>query len=1453
MIDPVSVAFTLLGGAVVKAVGDAMPSAEDVVANALGNLLTDGVKNAARRIGSTVGDTLDPQTQLPRNHPLLSASRDALRTALLAMLYRIAQQRDPRLPLFSAIGQFVREGRLWREPLIAAMERPDLNQLRDLERAVKSPQWEQWFDDLRYEARDLIACIAGARCSLTPVLLPALEQWIARQLGGGTLPDFIAEPLRGGWLPSPACNQTITLEQAYCLCLREYLKERPEVFRSFVADMLGNLQADADQLLERIGTQHSELLVRLEQQAQTLRDIRYGQDELKQQMATLLAAVIALPQLGDDLSAAVRAVTQAFGALQQQLFGLPLYRFAALPPPPASAEQGDLWIIQAKYRSLPLLGREAEMRSLWGWLHSDRSIAVRLLVGDAGAGKTRLGYELIWRLAREYGERWQAGVLLHDDLQRLATLQSGSQWQWQRPTLVLVDYARASDAALRSLLRELSFRAVNGSTPKFRLLLLERRLTGTKDWLDELGSVVHRGGHAARSLFDPPEPLPLPLFTDLELRRRLFSGTLAAIHSSVRTPEAGERPDFDALLNHRDWSAPLLPMMAALVTQQRGHLLASHGLHRSDLGAALARGERERLLRFAHIDQAHPAQADAFSTLLSVIAAWVVLRGGADRDTALAIANAESEARALNFPGGNGVLIDALLKAWTGGPNQIAALQPDIVAEAFVVLFLGNPQQAGDTATRLLARVHDREHSAVHLILLACQNFQSFPEVPMAFKALSAWVKEIAEAACQQGDAQLLSTLAYELPKRSLEFSAVAKTVAVLCVDIQRLRVEMSLERSETELYELAGQLFWLAVHLNALGQRREALAPAQEATDLCRALAEQNANAYTPALASSLNNLASFLSEAGLRREALASAQKAVILNRELVARDAHAYRPTLASSLNNLASFLSEVGQRREALAPAQEATDLSRALVAQNAEAYTPALAMSLHNLANRLSEVGRRREALASAQEAVTLRRALVAQNADAYKPALASSLNNLAGFLSETGQQSEALIPAQEATDLYRTLAEQNADAYTPALASSLDNLASFLSEAGRWKEALALAREATNLHRALAEQNADAYTPALASSLSNLANRLSEAGQRCEALALAREATSLHRALATQNADAYAPALASSLSNLANRLSGVGQRREALALALEATNLHRALAEQNADAYRPALASSLNNLSSFLSAVGQPLKALASAQEAVMLRRVLVGKNADAYTPALAMSLNTFANQLRAANREDEAQEPAREATELCRALVAQNADVYRPILISTLNTLAILLSEAGQWCEALALAREAVDESRVLAEQNADAYTPVLAGSLNTLANRLNESEQRSEALALSREATDLRRALAEQNADVYMPSLANSLGTTAAIYACLSDFNSARDCLREALDKLSSLFLQLPEAHGMSVLRLFLGYLRACNYSGTAPDSALLKPLIEPLRALPDILVPVDIVQAVKGQEPD
>ena len=373
--------------------------------------------------------------------------------------------------------------------------------------------------------------------------------------------------------------------------------------------------------------------------------------------------------------------------------------------------------------------------------------------------------------------------------------------------------------------------------------------------------------------------------------------------------------------------------------------------------------------------------------------------------------------------------------------------------------------------------------------------------------------------------------------------------------------------------------------------------------------------------LAEWLRNLGIRYSEVGRREDALAPAEEAVQIRRRLAQANPAAYEPDLARSLNNLGIRYSGVGRREDALAPAEEAVQIYRRLAQANPAAYEPALARALNNLGTSYSEVGRREDALAPAEEAAQIYRRLAQANPAAYEPDLARSLNNLGTSYSGVGRREDALAPAEEAAQIYRRLAQANPAAYEPDLASALNNLGTRYSEVGRREDALAPAEEAAQIHRRLAQANPAAYEPDLARSLNNLGNRYSGVGRREDALAPAEEAAQIYRRLAQANPAAYEPALARSLNNLGSRYSGVGRREDALAPAEEAVQIHRRLAQANPAAYEPDLAMSLNNLGIRYSGVGRREDALAPAEEAVQIYRRLAQANPAAYEPDLAGAL----------------------------------------------------------------------------------------------------------------------------------------------------------------------------------------------------------------------------------------
>ncbi len=890
---------------------------------------------------------------------------------------------------------------------------------------------------------------------------------------------------------------------------------------------------------------------------------------------------------------------------------------------PRKAKLTETDLLNPYRRAIALVGREADMQSLWDWLHAPRPISVRTITGRAGAGKTRAAIELIERLNAERPGQWWAGFVQGRELRRFSAQQNLAAWGWARPTLIVVDYAASLTGPLRDWLRELAQNAARADGAPLRLLLLEREADAAGGWLQSLCL----GGHSEAGvleLFDPLEPKRLEHLATAEKRRAVLARMLEAAaplakpdsvaaevtrltssqnakpgtrsksqslltsaatvskHRVPGIPAPGQNPRFDKQLENAVWEDPLYLMMAALLSL-RSDLVEVLELPRTELALQLV--DKHEMKRFAE-GVTEPAER----RLLVHLAAFASLGNGLTHEQALTVAEQESAALKLACTGGPGALVERLHDVLPAPDHGLAPVVPDILAEALVLRAFGQCSAAQQEAA-IRRAVKNLGSRVIPFIVHTVQDF-----APAGEAAPLNWLESLIKAGMAD-DPGLLVEIESAMPHETLALREKAVEVDELLA--QRLGKLASENPGEPILAEQSRFLNNLSVRLSALGRREEALAQAQAAVRIDGQLAQARPDAFLPVLAMSLNTLANRLSALGRREEALAQAQEAVRIFGKLAQARPDAFLPDLAASLNNLANGLSALGRREEALTQAQEVVRIYGQLAEARPDAFLPALAMSLNNLASSLSDLGRREEALAQAQEAVRIYEQLAKARPDAFLPYLATSLHNLATMLSALGRREEALAQAQEAVRIREQLAKARPDAFLPYLATSLHNLAYSLSDLGRREEALAQAQEAVRIREQLAQARPDAFLPDLASALDNLANRLSALGRREEALAQAQAAMRIYEQLAQARPDAFLPGLAMSLNTMAAMLSDLGRREEALAQAQAAVRIYGQLAKARPDAFGVELARSVSVLRDCLHAVGQHKPAAEAARKAL--------------------------------------------------------------------------------------------------------------------------------------------------------------------------------------------------------------------------------------------------------------
>jgi tetratricopeptide (TPR) repeat protein len=821
----------------------------------------------------------------------------------------------------------------------------------------------------------------------------------------------------------------------------------------------------------------------------------------------------------------------------------------------------DLDLLNPFCRAIPLIGREAELAALGGWLAGDRPIAVRGLAGRAGSGKTRLAVELC-AAAEQRG--WLAGFVDPRELLTFAEREDLGSFDWSYPTLIVVDHALVAARALRQWLVELS-RHPGDTTQPLRLLLLTRHADAGFGWWSELTTPRGFDEEAILDLLDPPEPWPLQSIADAGQRRAILAavmGEAAKLNPRARTaevPAAGVDPDFDRRLASPDLQfEPLFLLMAGIDAVSHG-VPGMLALGRTDLADRLAGYELGRLKELAEERQLSGA-------FLAHMAGCITLTGGCSGEQLADAVAGEQEA--LREAGSVAELTRALREALPAAQGKGAGpIVPELIGEAAVLGAFRNRSPAEKAA--IVERAGARAPAAVaDCVIRIAQDYAATAD----HDAL-AWLDVLVAGA---KDVEAVVALCDRLPERSINL--LDKAAEIEARAVAQLRDADSEDPNEAVAAELARRLARFADRLGRCGHLEEAFAAAEEAVARYRALAAASPKVFRPILASALVTLANRLSPLGRYEEALQACEEGIVLLRALSAEDGEADRAHLAHAVSDHASHLGHLGRRQDALAAAEEAVGLYRELVAVRAEPFEPELARALNNLAVHRAALGRGEDALAAGNEAVGFYRELAAARPDGYRFQLALSLHALAAHLTGLGRGGEALAAIEEAVAILRGLAEARPQTFRPELVMVLNTSAGCLFLCERADEAGAAAGEAVTLARALAEARPASHEALLAASLNNLSNVLGALGRTGDAVVAVREAAELYRRLAAVRPLRHRPDLASTLTNLASRLREAGAVDGALAAAEEAAAIRRELAARLPSVYQPALDRSLQLL-----------------------------------------------------------------------------------------------------------------------------------------------------------------------------------------------------------------------------------------------------------------------------------
>lgn len=970
------------------------------------------------------------------------------------------------------------------------------------------------------------------------------------------------------------------------------------------------------------------------------------------------------------------------------------------------------FLLEPEYGVVPFHGRAGELDEYAGWSECSPDVAVRLLTGPPGAGKTRFAAELC---RHRQADGALAGFLdANGARHRFAQLAEVSS-----SLLVVIDEAQSRIDEIADLLGAV---ASAGRRRPARILLLARE---AGEWWPEaieerLGE--HADGRVALAMATLRRLAPLD--DGVEDRERSFRAATAAF--AERLGERAEAPPPD--LSPAAFGEVLFVHLAALSAIAGAATVSGTGEIADALLAFALRRESRYWTSTARSRQLELAQpvleaAVAVATMTSASSqeeAASLLRALPDLADApeQTVRRAARWLRELYPPPSTATTAPVADPGRSASGGWFRPLGPALLGETLIAKVLGS-EHTPELAERLLSRV--RSPVAVYRALSALN--QTAREHPSAREALG-------------------HALAAKLP--SIWEQAV--TVAIETGDPIGQLLARALEAADDA--ELAVEMSTV-LPLDSVALREVSLVAARRRLEASRAgppSADRDMR-----VAAAANDLANRLGHVGAHQEALATIDEAVAINRRLASAVQGGVHPLaqLAASLSTESVCLRAVGRRREALAPVAESVAIYRELRERAPGAFGFELGAALANESNSLSDAGRERDSLASVDEAIRIFGDLIDDHPMIAAQRLAGLAHNRSASLSALGLDQEALTASRAAVAGFRGLTELNPDAFLPSLADTLNNHSSRLWTVRRTDEALTALAEAIRINRDLAAALPEAFARSLAGNLRNLSKRLLAVGRAQEAATAVRESVAIYRAAAARERGVVAAELAAALADQSGQLARSGRREAALEAIEEAVGIARALADGEPDEFSPDLADALSNVGGRLAELGRTEQALASITEAVAIDRRLATASPGTSEPRLAQALRNQAAALEMLGRNEEALEAIGEAAEIFRRHSGGDGKDVSAELAEVARTRAQLLHALARTGEAVQAIEQAVELFRACTQGHGEPSADGLARSLSQHALYLSELGEDERAAAEGADAIGILRRLVKGSPD--------------------------------------------------------------------------------------------------------
>ncbi|WP_085710134.1 MULTISPECIES: glycosyltransferase [unclassified Pseudomonas] len=745
----------------------------------------------------------------------------------------------------------------------------------------------------------------------------------------------------------------------------------------------------------------------------------------------------------------------------------------------------DSQLLRAEEAIVPFdRNREPFLDTQIEWAKGDEDIAVRLLTGLGGVGKTRLGLELCRRLKNQ---GWQTGFLSGEcELNQVDSLVDQIV-ESQRNCCIVIDYAETRQPILLALLKK----SLKNKNPLYsiRIMLLAR--AGGEWWASLPGKDAECEG-----LLDGPStsgPFPVPLLHDnIGERQHAYQQALATYAERLGV----KAPEHTPALNEEHFSRPLYIQMAALMTLRGERPKSAEALPRALInheqrywGRVLSPGSnRDEQIRQAALLMTLATLANGLFPDRQCEDIWVTINED------------KSELRRL---------FKALTPLYSER-QRLQGLRPDLIGEALVaqsllgfkgewlldtVLAKGNSQLRQTTLTVLARLLRNRPDLATMVEEVLTKNFVNcVSEIVAVCIETPDKLSTIVEQAYQrlpkgkksQATALLDSKIKFDtLPLTGLKL--------LICKElVKKAEEKTKLKRTQT-IENYASALTDLSLALKYDGRIEDSAKPILQAIEIYKKLTPSSSPVINHNHVATLNRYANTESDLGHYEKALNACEESLTLIRKMATKYPGHHETILAETLRNYANHLSNLERHDEALKAGLEDLEIFKN-TANDSDDYKFGLTKSLSNCANYLSDCGDSAQALQFGSEALKTLEQLAQNNPKNFDPELSQILSNHSCLLAKEGQINDAIDIAKRSVAMREQLVKIKPERFQEDLAGSLNNLAAHLLEKGHSAESIDTSERSLNIYKTLALARPKKFIPELAQALNNHANHLAELG-----------------------------------------------------------------------------------------------------------------------------------------------------------------------------------------------------------------------------------------------------------------------------------------------------------------------------------------------------------------------